>query len=106
MGRKTRRAEGMNTPLDFSAPVLSRSVDLTNAQDSWWFSVLVTRTPWSYAHGTAQNRRARILARSHTLGAPSSSPHRIRSCWLLFDEQALVSKDSTRTFARVSYTRS
>jgi len=51
VGRRTRRAEGMNTPLDFSAPVLSRSVDLTNAQDSW-------------------------LARSHTLGAPSSSPHR------------------------------
>jgi hypothetical protein len=56
---------------------LSRSVDLTNAQDSWRFSVLVTRTPWSsYAHGTAQNRRGGILGRSHTLGAPSSSPHR------------------------------
>jgi hypothetical protein len=78
VGRKTRRAEGMNTPLDFSAPVLSRSVDLANAQDSRWFSVLVTRTPWSsYAHGTAQNRRARILARSHILGAPSFSPHRM-----------------------------
>jgi hypothetical protein len=42
----------MNTPLDFSAPVLSRSVDLTDAQDSW-------------------------LARSRTLGAPSFSPYRI-----------------------------
>ena len=32
-----------------------------------------------YIHGAAQNRRGTVLAVSHILGAPSSSPHRSRA---------------------------
>ena len=80
MGRRTRRAEGMNTPLDFSEPVLSRSVDLTNAQDSWWFSVLVTRTPWSsYAHAAPSFSPYQMLFLTPSPGG-RSLPYRRKIC--------------------------
>src|SRR5258708_8647139 len=38
----------------------------------------VTRTSWSsHVHGAAQNRRGDVSTVSNTLGAPSSSPHRV-----------------------------
>src|SRR5258708_25293980 len=38
----------------------------------------VTRTSWSsHVHGATQNRRGDVSTVSNTLGAPSSSPHRV-----------------------------